>query len=131
MIVGIGIDTIAVKRFMHWDSYSMQQLSRIFSPQEISYCHASTLHYAERYAVRFATREALFKALSMYQPEHVLPFLTLCRLVRIEKNNLGAPTLAIDWNILEQQYGIKPVEVLVSLTHTATTATAWVILQKK
>jgi phosphopantetheine--protein transferase-like protein len=124
MIVGIGIDSIATERFAHWHNYTTSQLLRIFSAEEVAYCLSHTKHSAERFAVRFATREALFKALTMYKPNHTVPFLTLCKLVCIKKDYRNAPQLAINWHIFEQQFGIKPVETLFSLTHIQTTSTA-------
>ena len=129
MILGIGIDSVDIKRFENWSAYSPQQLRRIFSEQEIAYCLQNPAKSAERFAVRFAAREALFKALSMYQPNHTIPFLTLCRLVKVEKNSNHSPYLVADWNQITVQWTIPPIQVLLSLTHTHQIATAFVILQ--
>lgn len=131
MIFGIGIDSVDIKRFEAWSTYNPQQLRRIFSEQEIAYCLQSTAKSAERFAVRFAAREAFFKALSMYQPEHAIPFLTLCKLVRVEKNSNNSPHLIVNWEHITAHYAIPPVRVLISLTHTHQIATAFVILSEK
>lgn len=129
MILGIGIDSVDIKRFASWSLYSPKILRRIFSEQEIAYCLQNPAKSAERFAVRFAAREAFFKALSTYQPEHNLPFLTVCRLVTIEKNKNNSPHLLVNWEKMVSLYPIKPVKILVSLTHTSLIATAFVILQ--
>ena len=125
MILGIGIDSVEIHRFSHWSRYSQTTLRRIFSPQEIAYCLSSERNAAQRFAVRFAAREALYKAIASYAP-HMPPFLQLCASVCNQKTALGSVQLIIDWDKLP---GIKPVQALVSLTHTRTVATALVLLQ--
>lgn len=130
MILGIGIDSVEIKRFATWSSYSSNMLRRIFSEQEIAYCLQNPTKTAERFAVRFAAREAFYKALSIYQPKHTVPFLTLCHLVTIEKNKNNSPSLVVDWKQIASFYPINPAQSLLSFTHTQQVATAFVILQK-
>ncbi len=130
MILGIGIDSVEVKRFETWSSYNQKVLLRVFSEQEIVYCLQNPAKTAERFAARFAAREAFFKALSMYQPEYTLPFLTVCRLVTIEKNKNNSPSLIVDWKQIISYCPITPTGTLLSLTHTQQVATAFVILQQ-
>jgi len=133
MIIGIGIDAVAVSRFLHWRQLSRMQLAKIFSPEEIDYCLASTPRSAERFAARFAAREACFKALSSALPDHGIPLLTLCRAVTITKKK-GVPTCLINWNMLalrsERCRGINP-QTHISLTHSDTDAIACVILSSR
>lgn len=124
MILGIGIDTVEVARFAQWHSYSRTKLLRIYSSQEIDYCLHSPHLCAQRFAVRFAAREALYKALAAYTGD-MPPFLTLCTAVTITHNMQGAPLLIIDWDMLPTVSTTYP---LISLSHTHTTATALVIL---
>ncbi|HRN78413.1 MAG TPA: 4'-phosphopantetheinyl transferase superfamily protein [Candidatus Dependentiae bacterium] len=129
MIVGIGIDSVDIQRFAHWHIYNPQILRRIFSDQEIDYCLQNNTKSAERFAVRFAAREALFKALTMHAPGHNIPFLTLCRAVSIQKH-MNVPSLHINWPTIQRWYPYEPVTPLLSLTHTQHIATAWIVLQK-
>lgn len=129
MILGIGVDSVEIERFKQWSSYTPKTLKRIFSPQEIEYCLQNPTKSAERFAVRFAAREAFFKALSVHQPEYSMPFLTLCRLITIEKNKNNSPCLIANWRQIALHLSIRPVEVLLSLTHTQQIATAFVVLQ--
>ncbi|MCX5922858.1 MAG: 4'-phosphopantetheinyl transferase superfamily protein [Candidatus Dependentiae bacterium] len=130
MILGIGIDSVEIQRFKEWHAFTQKSLQRIFSEEEISYCLSNKAKSAERFAIRFAAREALFKTLSSAYPTFELPFLTLCRLVRTEKNHRGAPCLQVDWSrclpLATQTYPICHT----SWTHTATTATAIVVLEE-
>lgn len=122
MILGIGIDSVEIARFAHWHNYNQKQLLRIYSQCEIDYCLASSVKSAERFAARFAAREALFKAYSFWQLDHTIPFLTFCKAITIIKKN-GAPVPILDRSL-------APCKALLSITHTATTATAFVILEQ-
>lgn len=64
MVLGIGIDSVDIARFEQWHTYSHKKLLRVFSPAEIAYSLENPTKSAERFAVRFAAKEALFKALT-------------------------------------------------------------------
>jgi holo-[acyl-carrier protein] synthase len=129
MIAGIGIDSIEIARFAHWHCWPHTQLQRIFSQHEIDYCLAIPACSAQRFAVRFAAREALYKALTQLHPKHTMPFLTLCRATTIE-TAAHHPTLHLNTALL-QPYGLSKTEIMIhlSLTHTKTIATAMIILE--
>ncbi len=76
MIVGIGTDIIEIDRFASWRSRPYKQLRRIFSHDEIGYALSNPTKAAERFAARFAAREALYKA--SFGIIKSLPFLSLC-----------------------------------------------------
>ncbi len=129
MILGIGIDSAEINRFSHWYKHEKKKLLRIFSEQEIEYCLSNPVLSAQRFAVRFAAREASFKAISAQWPEHTIPFLTLCRATTIVK--IRAPEMQIHWSML-QSYGINStasIKIHLSLTHTQQIATAFIILE--
>lgn len=128
MILGIGIDTVEIERFALWHSYDRKKLLRIFSESEIEYCLSNPILAPQRFAVRFAAREALFKAMSAHWAEHTIPFLTLCRATTIIKKR--APHIILDWNML-QCFNISDhsAQLHLSMSHTAHVATAIVILE--
>ena len=126
MIIGIGIDSAEIHRFAQWHTFSRKKLSRIFSDQEIDYCLQLTHKSAERFAVRFAAREALFKALSVAFPDLFIPFLTLCKAVSIIKQK-NRPEIIIDREMLSIKN--HPYAVHLSLTHTNNIATAFIIIE--
>lgn len=127
MIAGIGIDAVDIKRFAHWHMYSRKTLSRIFASQEIDYAQSNPTKSAERYASRFAAKEAFYKAFCSSSKECNLSFLTLCRYVSIDSSKSGAPMLIINWPDL----GLPQANVLLSITHTSTYALAIVTLEKR
>jgi phosphopantetheine--protein transferase-like protein len=100
-------------------------LLRIFSAHDLNFCLEKPELSAQRFASRFAAREATYKALCTYAPMPP-PLRMLCKTIEIHTTACGAPQLIIDWHHLP---GIMPTAPLLSITHTATTATAIVILQ--
>jgi holo-[acyl-carrier protein] synthase len=131
MIKSVGIDAVEIDRFSHWISYKPHQLQRMFSSEEISYAFSSE-NYAQRLAVRFAAKEAFYKALSSMFPEFKIPLLSVGKLVQVTSEK-SAPTLNIDWGCLSKKAGIileKIPKTYVSLTHTRTTAIAVVIIEQ-
>jgi phosphopantetheine--protein transferase-like protein len=121
MIRGIGVDSVDIKRFALWHTYLQKKLLRIFSEHEIEYCLRNQHKSAERFAVRFAAKEAFFKAFSCAYPDMYIPFLTMCRYVSIQKR-AKRPFLCIKELIID-------ATVHVSLTHTDNVATAFVIIE--
>lgn len=128
MILGIGIDAVDIDRFTHWQTYSDKKLLRIFSLDEIAYCRACPTKSAERFAVRFAAREAFYKALCQACPYKKNLFLQICRQIGIRQGNLGQPEFVINWQKLMPTLDNTP-RVILSLTHTNAMALAWVVIE--
>ncbi len=132
MIVGIGIDSVEIDRFSDWHTYDRSKLQRIFTPQEIDYCLSNQALSAERFAVRFAAKEAFYKALGGFKPDFTRPFSSIAHTIEIQKNPNVSVILLAPWEeLLKGQNSGKNICSLLSLTHTKTTATAFVILEKK
>jgi holo-[acyl-carrier protein] synthase len=129
MIVGIGIDSIEIERFSQWHTYAQTTLERIFSPQEIDYCLKVPIKTAERLAVRFAAREAFYKALCAMKPQKQIPFLTICKKIYTESNEYAAQSLNINWKSILGQKETSLITHL-SLTHNQTMALALVIIEE-
>ncbi len=124
-MVGLGIDAVDIERFTHWSAWSHTKLKRIYTPDELLYCLSIQEKAAERLAVRFAAKEALYKALSplLTSPLPLLTLFPLCAVIL----NRGMPTLHLQWD----RVGLKEQSILLSLTHTKTTAIAVVLLASK
>lgn len=132
MIKSIGIDSIEINRFNSWHTYSPQSLSKIFLPHETAYCISNTTKSAERFAIRFAAKEAFLKALSTVIAHQKIPnLLTVCKNVGVEHSPSGSPFLIVNWTSFGPLL-VSPEQmtVHVSLTHTKTIATAFVILEQ-
>ena len=71
MIIGIGVDLVDVRRFeqiiFRWQH---RFLKRVFTDAEIRYCNTKK-HPAQRFATRFAAKEAFIKALFPKEQEGI------------------------------------------------------------
>ncbi len=134
MILGIGIDAVEVARFSDWHNKTPEQLQKIFSLDEMEYCLSGNAQTsAERFAARFAAREAFFKAFHAMCDTHNIEnhggLFTIQKLVHVERNAKGVPTLHIDWQTLLPELKYVPV-AHISLTHTKNIASAIVVLEQ-
>ncbi len=122
MKIGVGTDIIACNRF---ERFTTAELEQLLSTQELEYCLAEKIFTMQRLAVRYAAKEAAYKALFSLVPDLNIPFKQFLPHVEISKNTVtGAPTLCINW----QKLGIdQKIETAVTLSHTPEYATATVI----
>ncbi|MFN7922088.1 MAG: holo-[acyl-carrier-protein] synthase [Bryobacteraceae bacterium] len=124
MIVGTGVDLAEVPRIRaSIERHGQRFLDRIYTPGEIAYVERKANRY-ERYAARFAAKEAGMKAIGTGWRRGVTWH-------DFEVANLasGRPTLKLHGKAAEYaaQMGVKRVNL--SLTHTAENAMAFVILE--
>ena len=124
MIVGTGIDIAEVPRIRdamirHGDRFR----DRIYTPAEIAYVERKANKY-ERYAARFAAKEAGMKALGTGWHRGV-------RWKDFEVVNLrsGRPTLVLHGRAAEiaAESGVRAINL--SLTHTVETGMAFVVFE--
>lgn len=122
MIIGIGTDIIEIERIAKSIENSHFK-ARVFSTQEIAYCENKP-NKSENYAVRFAAKEAFFKALGT----GLRSGMALTE-VEVQNNDLGAPSLQIS-GITAETIALKQIKTIhISLSHTKNTATAMVVLE--
>ncbi len=124
MIVGIGTDLAEVSRVRAAiERYGARFIQRIFTPAEIAYVDRKANKY-ERYAARFAAKEAGMKAIGTGWSRGV-------RWQDFEVSNKpsGEPTLRFHGAAAEIAAQRGAVNVVLSLTHTVEMAMAVVILE--
>jgi holo-[acyl-carrier protein] synthase len=124
MIVGTGIDLAEVPRIRHSiERYGRRFTERIYTPREIAYVERKANKY-ERYAARFAAKEAGMKAIGTGWRGGIT-------WQDFEVTNLpsGKPTLAFHGKAAEVAARLGVKQVSLSLTHTAETGMAFVILE--
>ncbi len=124
MIVGIGIDVAEVKRVEQAILRRGQRLlERVFTPAEIAYCERRKNKF-ERYAARFAAKEAAQKALGTGWSGGV-------GWHNFEVTNLsnGKPTLKLTGAAARLARRLKVKSITLSLSHTRDLAIAQVILE--
>jgi len=124
MIVGTGIDIAEVPRIAQaMERFGARFLQRIFTESEMRYCD-SKANRVERYAARFAAKEAAMKALGTGWNHGVR-----WRDCEVTRQSGGRPTMTFHGRAGEfaSRLGVK--NIAVSLTHTAEQAMALVILE--
>ena len=124
MIVGTGVDLAEVPRIKaSIERYGEKFISRIYTPAEIAYVERKANKY-ERYAARFAAKEAGMKAIGTGWRHGV-------RWQDFEVTNLasGKPTLRLHGVAARgaEMLGVKNISL--SITHTAEMGMAHVILE--
>jgi holo-[acyl-carrier protein] synthase len=124
MIVGSGIDIAEVPRIRHSiERFGERFLGRIFTAAERSYCD-SKANREERYAARFAAKEAAMKALGTGWSHGVR--WRDCEVVRLPG---GRPTMKFYGKAAEFAAKLGGRNVALSLSHTSEQAIAQVILE--
>ena len=126
MIVGTGIDLAEVPRIAAAiERFGDRFLRRIFTADEIRYCD-SKANRAERYAARFAAKEAGLKAIGTGW-RHGVSWTE----VEVAREPGGRPTLIFHGKAAEfaSKLGVKRASL--SLTHTKEMAMALVILERE
>ena len=124
MIVGTGIDIAEVARIRHTiERHGERFLKRVFTEGEIQYCD-SKANRVERYAARFAAKEAGMKAIGTGWNHGVR-----WRDLEVSRKPGGRPTLLLHGKAAEFAAKLGATNIALSLTHTADQAMAQVILE--
>ncbi len=124
MIVGTGIDIAEVPRIRQSIArFGDRFLRRIYTAGEIRYCD-SKANRVERYAARFAAKEAAMKALGTGW-SHGVRWVD-CEVVRMPG---GRPTIIFHGKAGEVAARLGVKNAALSLSHTAEQAIAQVILE--
>jgi holo-[acyl-carrier protein] synthase len=124
MIIGTGIDIAEVPRIRQSIArFGDRFLRRIYTAGEIRYCD-STANRVERFAARFAAKEAAMKALGTGWSHGVR--WRDCEVVRTPG---GRPTLTFHGRAGEVAARLGVKNAALSISHTAEQAIAQVILE--
>jgi holo-[acyl-carrier protein] synthase len=121
--VAVGVDVVDLERFESVMTRQKTFLDRVFTPGERDYCDgAKALSVrCQRYAVRFAAKEAVMKALGCGLGAYGFHD------VAVTRDDSGEPTLLVKGKaaVLADERGIT--QWLVSLSHTDLVAMALVV----
>jgi holo-[acyl-carrier protein] synthase len=124
MIVGTGIDIAEVPRIQQSiERFGDRFLLRIYTEGEMRYCEGKA-NRAERYAARFAAKEAAMKALGTGW-NHGVRWRD-CEVVRLAG---GRPTIKFHGKAAEFAAKLGVKNAALSISHTADQAIAQVILE--
>lgn len=124
MIVGLGLDISEVNRIQaSVERYGDAFLRRVYTPAEIAYCEQLKNPY-ERFAARFAAKEATMKALGTGWSRGV-------RWIDLEVVRLrsGKPTMELRGAARQIADGLGVKAISLTITHSGSTAIAQVIFE--
>jgi len=124
VIVGLGVDMEEVSRIREVISrHGRIFLDRVFTSGEVAYC-ARHRDPAERYAARFAAKEAMMKALGTGWSKGVR-----WRDIEVMRQPGGRPTILLHGAAREHAERMGARHINLSLTHSGNFALAEVILE--
>ncbi len=124
MIIGTGIDIAEVPRIRHSiERFGDRFLNRIYTAGEIRYCD-SKANRVERYAARFAAKEAAMKALGTGWSHGVR-----WRDCEVSRLPGGRPTILFHGKAGEIAATLGLKNAALSISHTEAQAIAQVILE--
>jgi holo-[acyl-carrier protein] synthase len=128
MILGIGTDVVDIWRIEQKVLQREEFCQLVFSRNEIIYCDKVKNRF-ESYAARFAAKEALLKALGtgLYISSELNE-------IEIENTASGKPIIKISDELnknIKKIFMIQDFQIHVSLSHTSTIATAFVIIESE
>ena len=124
MIVGTGIDIAEVPRIrLAIEKYGDRFLHRVFTDAEIRYCQ-SKANFDERYAGRFAAKEAAMKALGTGWNYGVR-----WRDIEVVRPQGKRPSIVFHGKAAEVAGTLGAAHAALSITHTGEQAMALVILE--
>jgi holo-[acyl-carrier protein] synthase len=125
MIVGLGIDIAEVDRIESAiRRYGQRFLQRVYTAAEIDYCQSKANAF-ERFAGRFAAKEAAMKAIGTGWKRGVR-----WRDFEVVREASGRPVIRFSGVAAGFAERLGTKRALVSITHTATQAIAQVILEQ-
>jgi holo-[acyl-carrier protein] synthase len=125
MIIGTGVDIVDISRIEQAiETHGERFRNRVFTETEIAYCELFA-RKGERYAARFAAKEAARKAIGAATPVTALSWHD----VEIISSTEGAPQLRFHGRgaALVEQLGVTRAHV--SLSHAKDQAIAFVVLE--
>jgi holo-[acyl-carrier protein] synthase len=124
MIIGTGIDIAEVPRIRHSiERFGDRFIKRIYTAGEIRYCD-SKANRVERYAARFAAKEAAMKALGTGWSRGVR-----WRDCEVSRLPGGRPTILFHGKAGEIAASLGVNNAALSISHTEEQAIAQVILE--
>lgn len=128
MIGGIGVDLCEIARIRRalTGAAGTRFRARVFTPDEQAYCEARGRARFESYAVRFAAKEAAMKALGTGWGAGV----GWCD-VEVVRPEDGTPRLQLHGQAARIARRRRLGRWHLTLSHTRTTACAWVLAERR
>lgn len=124
MIVGLGMDLVDIARIEHMIAeHGDRAIARLFTEAEAAYAHERAKP-AQHLAVRFAAKEAGYKALAGNEMARGIGW----RDLEVVNAWDGRPSLLLHGRARDRAAELGVAHVMLTLTHSEATAGAVVIL---
>ncbi|MBE7064206.1 MAG: holo-[acyl-carrier-protein] synthase [Ruminococcaceae bacterium] len=126
MVIHTGVDIVEVSRIKNSISNSGKHfIERVYTKSEAAYC-VSAVNSFERFAARFAAKEAFVKAIGKGFSDGIM-----FNMIEVAKRETGEPYLVLHDKALEaaEKLGIESMDI--SLSHIKETAIATVVILSK
>jgi len=121
MKINCGTDIIEIDRIQKAIEKNPKFVQTVFTESEIEYCESHKMQKYQHYAARFATKEAVYKALSKKIDKNKLSW----RDFEIINENDGKPKLNLLFKIEE----LEDIDISISHCKQYATATAIAIFK--
>lgn len=126
MVLGLGTDIIEVARIAgSIERFGDRFLARIYTPGEIAYCGTRGKSAAQSFAARFAAKEAGAKALGTGISRGVS-----WQELEVTRRPGAPPQLRLSGRAAARAAELGISHISLSLTHTAETAMAVVVMEQ-
>ena len=128
MIFGMGVDVIEIDRIKkELEKYGDKLNGTLFTDEEVRYCikGKSINRQAQCFAGRFTAKEAFLKALGTGLRDGIQ-----WKDIEIKNDDLGAPSIHLKGKAKEVVDQNKIDNILLSISHSRTTAVSSVILER-
>jgi holo-[acyl-carrier protein] synthase len=116
-VIGIGVDLVEIDRFRTSIERTPGLIDRCFTEDEAAYARRRN-DPTERFAVRFAAKEAVMKAMGVGLGEVRL------RDIEVHRAESGAPSVLLHGTAADHAAGLGIGRWLLTMTHTASMAEA-------
>ena len=127
MAVSCGNDIVKVSRIKNSiEKIGDTFIKRIYTDEEISYCESRRMCKYQSYAVRFAAKEAVYKALSPLNDEDAT-----WKDIEIKREENGKPKVYLKGFLRDyaKSIGINENQIDISLSHDDDFAIATVVIE--
>ena len=122
-VIAHGIDLVETSRIAEMlDEHGGRFVERCFTPSERAYADDGTRRRAERYAARFAAKEAVLKAIGTGWRDGIS-----WQDVEVRRSPMGEPSIVLTGKCAEVASGLGIIDWRCSLSHTDMYAVASVI----
>lgn len=123
--VGLGVDIVEIERMKAIIERTPSFTERVFSPEERAYCEG-TASPATHYALRFAAKEAVVKALGTGFSEGIW-----VHDIEVERASNGRPSVKLRGRALEvaEEQGVRSLALSLSFTRNDAVACAMAVTE--